>query len=106
MKDVRSEAAELGFKAHARRVHLGIRRPHNWLQLIRYCMVGASGYVINLGTFSLLYRQLPYLLAFTVAFACLRARATSSATIGPVRRSFATAIGAEPTRATLPASSR
>src|SRR5438094_654621 len=31
-------------------------------------MVGASGYIVNLGAFSLLYRQLPYLLAFTLAF--------------------------------------
>ena len=68
MKDARSEAAALGFKAHARRLHVGIRRPHNWLELIRYCMVGASGYIVNLGAFSLLYRQLPYLLAFTLAF--------------------------------------
>ena len=55
MKDAHSEAAEIGFKAHARRLHVGIRRPHNWLQLARYCVVGASGYVVNLGVYSLLY---------------------------------------------------
>ena len=68
MKDARSEAAEIGFKAHARRLHVGIRRPHNWLQLVRYCLVGASGYVVNLGVYSLLYTELPYQLAFIIAF--------------------------------------
>ena len=32
-----------------RRLHVGLRRPHNWLQLVRYCVVGATGYLINLG---------------------------------------------------------
>jgi len=68
MKDARSEAAEIGFKAHARRLHVGIRRPHNWLQLVRYCLVGASGYVVNLGVYSLLYTELSYRIAFTIAF--------------------------------------
>ncbi|MFL6040264.1 MAG: GtrA family protein, partial [Gaiellales bacterium] len=62
------EAAEIGFKAHARRLHVGIRRPHNWLQLVRYCLVGASGYVVNLGVYSLLYTELSYRIAFTIAF--------------------------------------
>ena len=68
MKDARSEAAEIGFKAHARRLHVAIRRPHNWLQLVRYCLVGASGYVVNLGVYSLLYTELSYRIAFTIAF--------------------------------------
>jgi putative flippase GtrA len=68
MKDARSEAAEIGFKAHARRLHVGIRRPHNWLQLVRYCLVGASGYVVNLGVYSPLYTELSYRIAFTIAF--------------------------------------
>ena len=68
MKDARSEAAEIGFKAHARRLHVGIRRPHNWLQLVRYCLGGASGYVVNLGVYSLLYTELSYRIAFTIAF--------------------------------------
>jgi dolichol-phosphate mannosyltransferase len=36
---------------HAR-VRLGLRRPHNWFQLVRFAIVGASGYVINLALFA------------------------------------------------------
>ena len=25
-----------------------LRRPHNWLQLAKFCLVGATGYVVNL----------------------------------------------------------
>ena len=28
-------------------------RPHNWLQLVRFGTVGATGYVVNLGVFAL-----------------------------------------------------
>jgi putative flippase GtrA len=38
----------------ARRVHLGTRRPANWLQLFQFAVVGGSGYVINLVVFALL----------------------------------------------------
>jgi putative flippase GtrA len=31
-----------------------LRAPHNWVQLAKFCMVGASGYAVNLGVFSLL----------------------------------------------------
>jgi putative flippase GtrA len=31
-----------------------LRRPHNWLQLVKFCVVGASGYVVNLTVYSLL----------------------------------------------------
>jgi len=37
-----------------RRVGLGVRRPANWLQLVRFALVGASGYVVNLAVFTLL----------------------------------------------------
>jgi putative flippase GtrA len=33
------------------RVRHGVRRTRNWLQLIRFATVGASGYVVNLGIF-------------------------------------------------------
>ncbi len=36
---------------HARVKH-GVRKPANWLQLIRYAAVGASGYVVNLVVFA------------------------------------------------------
>ncbi len=67
MKDAPSEAA-VSLKAHARRLHVGLRRPHNWLQLIRYCVVGATGYLVNLGVYAIAYTELPYRLAFTIAF--------------------------------------
>jgi putative flippase GtrA len=31
-----------------------LRRRHNWEQLVKFCIVGASGYVVNLAVFSLL----------------------------------------------------
>lgn len=37
-----------------RRIHLGIRKPANWLQLFKFGLVGASGYVVNLLVFALL----------------------------------------------------
>src|SRR5437588_9267210 len=42
-------AVEIPFRA---RVRHGVRRPHNWLQLIRFATVGASGYVVNLAVFA------------------------------------------------------
>src|ERR671910_3179538 len=30
------------------RVRAGLRRPHNWEQLVKFCVVGGSGYVVNL----------------------------------------------------------
>lgn len=36
------------------RVGHGIRHPANWLQLVRFALVGASGYVVNLAVFALL----------------------------------------------------
>ncbi len=38
----------------ARRIHLGTRKPANWLQLFKFGLVGASGYVVNLIVFALL----------------------------------------------------
>ena len=32
-----------------------LRRPHNWLQLAKFCAVGATGYVVNLAVFTVLY---------------------------------------------------
>ena len=34
------------------RVRHGVRRPQNWLQLMRFVTVGATGYVVNLGVFA------------------------------------------------------
>ena len=42
----------------------------NWLQLIRFCLVGASGYVVNLAVYTLLLKvgDVHYLLAATGSF--------------------------------------
>jgi putative flippase GtrA len=42
--------------AWARRIHLGSRRPANWIQLFKFGLVGASGYLINLAVFALLFK--------------------------------------------------
>ena len=53
------------------RVRQGLRRRHNWLQLVKFCAVGGSGYVVNLVVFTLALSALGlhHLLAATVAFA-------------------------------------
>jgi putative flippase GtrA len=52
------------------RVRAGLRRPHNWVQLVKFCAVGASGYVVNLSVFALCVEgfDLHHLMAATVAF--------------------------------------
>ena len=47
-----------------------LRRRDNWLQLFRFCLVGASGYVVNLVVYTLLLHGagLHYLLAATGSF--------------------------------------
>jgi putative flippase GtrA len=44
-----TSTVELPFRA---RVRVGVRRPQNWVQLVRFATVGASGYVVNLGVFA------------------------------------------------------
>lgn len=52
------------------RVAAGLRRPGNWMQLIKFSAVGATGYVINLIVYELSRQQLDahYLLAAVIAF--------------------------------------
>ena len=47
-----------------------LRRPHNWIQLAKFGIVGLSGYVVNLVVYALLLKQvgLHYLLAATGSF--------------------------------------
>jgi putative flippase GtrA len=47
-----------------------LRRPHNWVQLAKFGVVGASGYGVNLAVYALLLKQahLHYLLAATGSF--------------------------------------
>jgi putative flippase GtrA len=54
---------------HARVRH-GVRRPHNWLQLVRFGAVGASGYAVNLAVFAVCVHllALDYRIAAAIAF--------------------------------------
>ncbi len=52
------------------RVRHGMRRPHNWLQLVKFVAVGGSGYVVNLGVYALVHHALGigHLRSATAAF--------------------------------------
>ena len=52
------------------RVRAGLRRPHNWVQLLKFCAVGASGYAVNLAVFYVCVELLGlhHLAGATVAF--------------------------------------
>ncbi len=52
------------------RVRNGMRRPHNWIQLLKFCAVGMSGYAVNLAVFYVCVELLGlhYLVAATLAF--------------------------------------
>jgi putative flippase GtrA len=47
-----------------------LRRPANWVQLLKFAAVGASGYVVNLAVFSFLVlgADLHHLVAATISF--------------------------------------
>jgi dolichol-phosphate mannosyltransferase len=47
-----------------------LRRRHNWEQLAKFCVVGASGYAVNLGVYALLlnWANFHYRLAATGSF--------------------------------------
>ena len=52
------------------RVRAALRKPANWLQLVRFATVGASGYAVNLAVFTLLVHVagIDYKLAAVAAF--------------------------------------
>jgi putative flippase GtrA len=68
-----ARASELAprVSALALRARLGARRPANWLQLAKFCVVGASGYAVNLGVYTALLHGagMHYLLAAVCSFA-------------------------------------
>ncbi len=68
MEQARLESAAVRARGHARKFHLAVTHPPNWLEALRYCVVGASGYVVNLAAFLVLERSLHYLFAFVLAF--------------------------------------
>jgi dolichol-phosphate mannosyltransferase len=53
------------------RVRAGLRRPHNWVQLVKFCVVGGSGYIVNLTVFAASVHALGlhHLVGATLAFA-------------------------------------
>src|SRR5579871_2168749 len=52
------------------RVRHGVRHRHNWMQLVRFAAVGASGYVVNLVVFAVCVHLLgiDYRVASPIAF--------------------------------------
>jgi len=66
----RARAAE-GSRIAKSRTARALRRPANWIQLAKFCAVGASGYVVNLAVFALLVRgfDVHYLAAAVCSFA-------------------------------------
>jgi putative flippase GtrA len=66
-EDTLTSAVELRFHA---RVRHGVRRPHNWLQLVRFATVGASGYVVNIAVFAVCVHLLgiDYRISAVIAF--------------------------------------
>ena len=63
------EATRVDLGLHVRVRH-GLRRSHNWFQLVRFACVGASGYVVNLAVFTVCVHALSlnYRLAALFAF--------------------------------------
>jgi dolichol-phosphate mannosyltransferase len=51
--DLRADAVEPRTWTESRAA-LALRRPHNWMQLAKFCTVGASGYAVNLAVYTAL----------------------------------------------------
>ena len=63
----RDAAVTQGLRARATHA---LRQRHNWTQLAKFCVVGASGYIVNLAVYAALLKGagFPYLLAATGSF--------------------------------------
>jgi putative flippase GtrA len=64
-----SVARSQGIQPHMRLLH-GLRRPANWLQLVRFGIVGGIGFAVNLGVYTLFVHSagVDYRLASVVAW--------------------------------------
>jgi putative flippase GtrA len=49
---MREEATAVEIRPHVRLLH-GMRRPANWLQLVRFGLVGGVGFIVNLAVYTL-----------------------------------------------------
>ena len=49
---MREDATVVEIRPHIRLLH-GMRRPANWLQLVRFGLVGGVGFVVNLAVYAL-----------------------------------------------------
>jgi dolichol-phosphate mannosyltransferase len=69
-EEASSAAVELPEPRLHHRVRLGIRKGDNWLQLMRFGGVGASGYIVNLAVFALCVHALgiDYKVASPIAY--------------------------------------
>lgn len=65
------EVGDRATETLARRIAAGTREPQNWYQLIRFGLVGASGYFVNLVVFALATQlaDIHHIAAAVVAFA-------------------------------------
>jgi putative flippase GtrA len=63
------ETAAVGIRPHIRLLH-GMRRPANWLQLVRFGVVGGVGFIVNLAVYTLCVHPLgiDYRIAAVVAW--------------------------------------
>jgi len=65
---MRDEASAVALPLH-HRVRHGLRHPANWLQLVRFALVGASGYAVNLAVYTAaLQLGIDYKVAGVLAF--------------------------------------
>jgi putative flippase GtrA len=69
MPEQKASTAELRLPISTR-VRLGLRTGANWLQLVRFGLVGASGYVVNIAVYALCVHALDidYRASATIAF--------------------------------------
>src|SRR5215218_6125054 len=56
-RDASARAADWTW-ALLRRIHLGTRKPGNWIQLFKFGVVGVTGYAVNILVFALLTQAL------------------------------------------------
>jgi putative flippase GtrA len=63
------DASAVALPLH-RRLRHGVRDTRNWMQLVRFALVGASGYVVNLAVFTLAVHlaAIDYRIAAVIAF--------------------------------------